>query len=53
MMKKTCTNCANRKTIYEWAAEFKGLVVKSERDTFVCIFEQQYLENLKKRNLIY
>ena len=37
------------KTIYEWAAEFKGLVVKSERDTFVCIFEQQYLEKLKEK----
>lgn len=36
------------KTIYEWATEFKGLVVKSERDTFVCIFEQNYLRELEE-----
>lgn len=37
------------KSIYEWAATFEGLVVKSERDTFVCIFEQRYLEQLEER----
>lgn len=37
------------KTIYEWATEFKGLVVKAERDTFVCIFEQQYLAKLEEK----
>ena len=42
------------KTIYEWASEFKGLVIKSERDTFVCIFEQRYLDELeaKKFNIL-
>ena len=32
------------KSIYDWASTFEGLVVKSERDTFVCIFERRYLE---------
>ena len=36
------------KTIYEWATTFEGLVVKSERDTFVCVFEQKYLEELEE-----
>ena len=29
------------KSIYDWAADFEGLVVKSVRDTFICIFEQR------------
>lgn len=37
------------KTIYDWATEFEGLVIKSERDTFVCIFEQKYLEQLQEK----
>lgn len=37
------------KSIYDWAATFEGLVVKSERDTFVCIFEQRYLAQLEER----
>ena len=36
------------KTIYEWATTFEGLVVKSERDTFVCVFEQKYLAELEE-----
>lgn len=36
------------KSIYDWAATFEGLVVKSERDTFVCIFEQKYLPELEE-----
>ena len=34
------------KKIYDWATEFKGLVVKSQRDTFVWICEQKYLNEL-------
>ena len=34
------------KQIYDWAASFKGLVVKSDRDTFVWICEKQYLDEL-------
>ena len=33
------------KKLYDWASEYKGLIVKSDRDTFVVILEQ---ENLKK-----
>ena len=35
------------KKIYDWAAEFRGLVIKSERDTFVWICEQQFLKLLE------
>ena len=35
------------KKIYDWAAEFKGLVVKAERDTFIWICEQKYLKQLE------
>lgn len=35
------------KRIYDWANETNGIVIKSERDTFVCIFEQKYLEEIK------
>ena len=37
------------KTIYDWASTFEGLVVKSERDTFVCIFENKYLPELEEK----
>lgn len=36
------------KQIYDWAASFKGLVVKSDRDTFVWICEKKYLDILEK-----
>ena len=35
------------KSIYDWASTFEGLVIKSERDTFVCIFEQRFLDELE------
>ncbi|MBQ8379451.1 MAG: DHH family phosphoesterase [Clostridia bacterium] len=37
------------KTLYDWQATFKGLVLKQERDNFVCIFEQKYLEEIKEK----
>lgn len=37
------------KKLYEWASEFKGLILKSERDTFVCIFEKQYIKEIEER----
>lgn len=37
------------KRIYDWANETNGIVIKSERDTFVCIFEQKYLEEIKAK----
>ena len=36
------------KSIYDWAMLTNGLVIKSDRDTFVYIFEQKYLEQLKE-----
>ena len=36
------------KNIYDWAMESNGVVIQSERDTFVYIFEQRYLEKVKE-----
>ena len=36
------------KKIYEWASEFRGLVVKAERDTFIWICERKYLRKLEE-----
>ena len=33
------------KAIYDWTSETEGIVVKSDRDRFVYLFEQKYLEN--------
>lgn len=32
------------KYIYDWAARYNALIVKSDRDTFFCIMEQKYLK---------
>ena len=34
--------------ILDWAKETGGLIVKTERDRFLYIFEQQYLSNIEK-----
>lgn len=39
---------AIEKTLYEWAAKTGGLMIKTERDTFVYIFDQKYLEEMKE-----
>ncbi len=36
------------KNLYDWAATFEGLIIKSERDTFICIFEKKYLPILEE-----
>lgn len=36
------------KNIYEWANEFKGIIVKVERDTFVLVCERQDLVKLEE-----
>ena len=36
------------KALYDWAAEFKGLMVKQDRDTFVMILEQENLFKLEE-----
>ena len=37
------------KNIFDWATSFEGLVIKSERDTFVWICEQKYLTQLEEK----
>ena len=36
------------KTIYEWANEAEGVIVKTDRDRFVYIFEHKYLDKIKE-----
>lgn len=36
------------RSLYDWATEFEGLIIKSERDTFVLILEQKYIEKLEE-----
>ena len=36
------------KCVYEWINKWNGIVVKSERDRYVCFFEQRYLEDIKE-----
>ena len=36
------------KSLYDWAAEFEGLIIKSERDTFVVLLEQKYIPKLEE-----
>ena len=37
------------KKLYDWASDYKGLILKSERDTFVCIFEKQYMKAIEEK----
>ena len=36
------------RTILEWAKETGGLIVKTDRDRFLYVFEQKYLANIEK-----
>ena len=36
------------KNLYDWATEFEGLIIKSERDTFVVLLEQKYIIKLEE-----
>lgn len=36
------------KKLYDWASEYKCLVIKVERDTFIWICEQKYLEKIEE-----
>ena len=36
------------KSIYDWANETNGILIKSDRDKYVYIFEQKYLEKIKE-----
>ena len=37
------------KKLYDWAAEFEGFIIKSERDTFVVVLEQKYISKLEEQ----
>lgn len=37
------------KNIYDWASNFNGLVLKAERDSFVCIFERKDVKDIKDK----
>lgn len=36
------------KAIYEWTNDTNGILIKSDRDRYVYIFEQKYLEDIKE-----
>ena len=36
------------KKMYEWTNETKGVLIKSDRDRYVYLFEQRYLNNIKE-----
>ncbi len=36
------------KKLYDWATGFEGLIIKSERDTFVVVLEQKYIAQLEE-----
>ena len=36
------------KIIYDWAEEFNGLIIKSDRDSFVLIIEEKYLHSIEE-----
>lgn len=37
------------KKLYDWASDYNGLILKSERDTFVCIFEKKYIREIEEK----
>ena len=39
---------AIEKNLYDWAAKTQGIMIKTERDTFVYVFEQKYLEEMHR-----
>ena len=36
------------KCMYDWINKWNGILVKTERDRYVCYFEQRYLEDIKE-----
>ncbi len=39
------------KALYDWASTTNGLVIKNERDTYIYVFEQQYLVEIEKNKI--
>ena len=46
--KKTELLAKIEKEIIDWITQTGGLIIKTERDSFVCILEQQYLSEIEK-----
>ena len=44
---KTQVLATIEKKLYQWAAKTGGLMIKTERDTFIYSFEQKYLEQME------
>lgn len=36
------------RNLYDWATTFEGLIIKSERDTFILLLQQKYLKQLEE-----
>ena len=36
------------KNVYTWINKYNGIAIKSERDSYICIFEQSYVEKIKE-----
>ncbi len=36
------------RNLYDWATTFEGLIIKSERDTFILLVQQKYLKQLEE-----
>ena len=36
------------KNLYDWASEIKGLMIKTERNTYICVFEHRYLSEIQE-----
>ena len=35
------------RSLYDWVTQFEGLIIKAERDTFVVVIEQKYIQKLE------
>ena len=36
------------RSLYDWVTQFEGLIIKAERDTFVVVIEQKYIQKLEE-----
>jgi len=46
---KPQTIASVEKKIYDWASRYQGLIIKSDRDKFIAIFEQKALEKIQEQ----
>ena len=46
---KPQTIASVEKKIYDWASRYQGLMIKSDRDKFIAIFEQKALEQIQEQ----